>query len=247
MGTRFHAIRGIGFASAAGLSITLAVACGGESEDSCGADGSGAQPANGAAATCGLSCELDVGCDCKRSLPECSRDSDCILAFNAGDCCGSCVKSYAKNVVENEPCLVPDGSTAPASCARPRCTDCPDFYDCSPVYLQAVCRDGRCEGSSTCPDDQVAEFVFGRFRCVSKCTSDLDCVLAREVALCCPSCVGPYVRALVESNDCLVPVGSPTPKHCLPSSCSCLNVDCGGPLSCTSGTPICYEGDCQQL
>jgi hypothetical protein len=60
---------------------------------------------------------------------ECFGPGECTIAYDATACC-ACPKSMPKSIVELEPCLVPEGMSAPATCPQVACGLC---GQCPPV------------------------------------------------------------------------------------------------------------------
>ena len=76
----------------------------------------------------------------------CDTDEDCVIATEAGNCCGSCPAAYHRQTVEQEECLVPYGEDTPEKCMPNQDCSlvlCPELLCVEPGT--AVCRDdGRC-------------------------------------------------------------------------------------------------------
>jgi hypothetical protein len=60
---------------------------------------------------------------------ECFGPGECTIAYDATACC-PCPEAMPKSIVELEPCLVPEGMTAPETCQTPACGLC---GACAPV------------------------------------------------------------------------------------------------------------------
>lgn len=79
-----------------------------------------------------------------RCVPPCENDSDCVMAEQAGSCCGSCAVPMHRQTVEDEPCLVEYGAEVPDQCK-------PDPQQCALVACPAVfCGD---PGEAVCLDN----------------------------------------------------------------------------------------------
>jgi hypothetical protein len=81
----------------------------------------------------------------------CEENDECVIAWNAGSCCGGCPIPVHRQVLEEDPCMVPYGQEAPEECA-PNPADCalvgcPDVLCLEPGA--AVCAEGGVCGSST--------------------------------------------------------------------------------------------------
>lgn len=144
--------------------------------------------AEGDGQVCLLSCAHDPGsCFCPSEPDECATDDDCALARNEATCCGrDCgPRAYATAVIDAEPCLLRLDEEAPAACALD-CSgvDCWAEADCSPV-VRAYCSAGTCHGSYDCGPDTVLGPLG---QCVPECEVAADCVPARRLNECCPSC-----------------------------------------------------------
>src|SRR5690349_11738038 len=60
------------------------------------------------------------------------------------------------------------------------------------------------------------------------CATDADCVIAFDLATCCPGCPWAYQRERVESDRCLSRAGDPFPADCRRDGCTpdCPAIDC---------------------
>lgn len=65
-----------------------------------------------------------------------------------------------------------------------------------------------------------------------ECTTDDDCVVASNLAECCPGCDGAYASSVVQGERCLTRRGDPRPSDCAPTACPeipCPDIDCALP------------------
>jgi hypothetical protein len=113
---------------------------------------------------------------------ECSRASDCVVAYKADDCC-SCPLSASLEDLAADPCLVPEGAEWPDGCFPHEC----------PPSLCPYCSDlGRT------PDCQGGQCVFKE----GHCTLDDQCVLAIRTDNCCEHAFAATVSD-IEADLCL--------------------------------------------
>jgi len=85
-------------------------------------------------------------------VPPCETHDDCVVATPAGDCCGACPSAYHRQVVEDDPCLVPSGKPAPKECL-------PDQEACALV----LCPEVLCvePGSPICDEQGRCAMTMG--------------------------------------------------------------------------------------
>lgn len=198
---------------------------------------------------CTLTCELAefegmTICECKRPDVECVDNADCVVATNFGICCFGCEDAYPREVVEGEPCIAPRGRIVPPSCEPTNCEQevCPAIA-CAAVK-RAACDNGKCVAEFNCGPDEID---LGD-RCVPKCTSSVECVIATRKNGCCEDCPEAYHASELANDSCIVPPLDPPPPGCLPSEDECRNVPCPD-IACidpTSLTAVCtVDGFCE--
>ena len=212
----------------------------GTASSSSGAEG------NTLGSTCTLSCPLAVEgeepiCDCARQTPECTADTDCVLATNLGACCFQQKSAYPASLPETEPCIN-NGRQVPQDCPTPDCSAATCDTPVMQRIIYAACDAGICVARTECPEDLVEENGV----CVPRCVTDDDCVIASRVDGCCPNlnCTMAMNRDRMEQDECIVEAGDAVPEGCVPSADECLDVDCDSSGCFPPQVATCADGVC---
>jgi len=79
------------------------------------------------------------GSDGCTTVPECTGESDCVLAVDGNQCC-ACPDGYPSNMIGRDPCVVPVGEPIPSSCPMMQCEmDCAPCPDAVPTCDRQRC------------------------------------------------------------------------------------------------------------
>ena len=178
-------------------------------------------------------------CFCS-STPQCAVDADCALGNLAGTCCIGCPSAFSNAEIADNTCVVGRYQPTPQACAATDCSGpCPDVLCERPS--RAVCDQGRCLPSPSCPNGEVA----GPAGCVPRCADNSDCLLRVDNTGCCGGCPFVLHKDNAAKYACLIEEGATNPSGCEPSGCE--EVDCPA-IACDDITPVCNaEGICEAM